>query len=259
MLDQASQLRSLVLRAVRQREAQSAMPPRLIAVCGAGREVGASTIALHLALELVEQGSRVVLVDADYEHPSLAKRCEITPALAAYDPATARRDIHEALHRGPGGVQVVPGVWSDDMSLDKSLTQLHRQFQQLGKHADVIVVDLGAGPIEVLKGFRDADDVLVVTTTANAAVMDAYTLVKQAFVSRAGRSTQVLVNGTDDAAQAAEVFARINRSCRRFLGFSISCSIAVPYDSELSGTMTGCMAQLAAELTSGDRELRKAG
>src|SRR5688572_18594818 len=101
MSDQASQLRHLVLRAARQRGAEVSPPPRIVAVLQARREQGVTTITAQLGRALVEQGARVVLIDADPQRRDLARHCgiEVPPT---YNASVARQDIHEALLPGAG-------------------------------------------------------------------------------------------------------------------------------------------------------------
>src|SRR5215213_3710073 len=112
MSDQASHLRHLVLRAARQLGAEGALPPRIAAVLAAQRGLGTTTTAALLGRALVEQGARVVLVDADLQQRALAQACGITVP-ASYHAAAARQDIHETLLPLPGGLQIVPGIWED--------------------------------------------------------------------------------------------------------------------------------------------------
>ena len=65
MIDQATELRKLVLRAMREQPIITGPPPRLIVLTGGKSGVGVTTIAVNLSVALAEQGSRVVIVDAD--------------------------------------------------------------------------------------------------------------------------------------------------------------------------------------------------
>jgi MinD-like ATPase involved in chromosome partitioning or flagellar assembly len=228
MSDQADHLRHLVLRAARQRDAE-ALPPRIVAVAQANRGMGSTTICAHLGRALVESGARVVLIDADPNTANLARRCEVQVPVT-YRAAIARQDIHESLLRAPGGLQLVPGVWDDTASpTERIQQQLLRQFQQLGRHADWLVLDLGVPRSEVLRTWRDAiETFLLVTTPDGASVMDTYTFIKQSLVARAGRGIELLVNRADSARMAGDVFDRVDRSCQRFLGFGVQLAGHVP-------------------------------
>ena len=247
MSDQASHLRHLVLRAARQRGTDAALPPRIAAVLAAQSGLGTTTTAALLGRALVEQGARVVLIDADLQQRDLARACGITVP-ASYRAKVAREDIHEALLPLPGGLQIVPGVWEDAARpLERILQQLLQQFQQLGRHADLLVLDLGAVDAQILQSWREAvETFLLVTTPASSAVMDSYTLIKQSLAHRSGQGIELLVNKAADRAEAADVFGRVDRSCQRFLGFGVQLAGHLPVDAKV-----GDLSVMAARLCEG--------
>jgi flagellar biosynthesis protein FlhG len=247
MSDQASHLRQLVLRAARQRGADAVLPPRIAAVLAAQSGLGTTTAAALLGRALVEQGARVVLIDADLQQRDLARACGITVP-ASYRAKVARQDIHEALLPLPGGLQIVPGVWEDAARpLERILQQLLQQFQQLGRHADLLVLDLGAVDAQILQSWREAvETFLLVTTPASSAVMDSYTLIKQSLAYRAGQGIELLVNKAADRAEALDVFGRVDRSCQRFLGFGVQLAGHLPAEAKV-----GDLNVIAARLCEG--------
>jgi len=244
MSDQASHLRQLVLRAARLQGSEAVSPPRMIAVLAAREGLGATTAAALLGQSLADQGSRVVLIDCDQQQASLATRCGLSVP-PGYKAKTAQQDVHEALLPLPGGLQIVPGVWDESGKRgERVLQQLLRQFQQLGRHADLLVLDLGAAEADVLRAWREAiETFLLVTTPASAAVMDTYTLIKRSLVHRGGQGTELLVNQAVDRRETDDVFARVNRSCQRFLGFGLQMAGHLPADAKAFD-----LASLAARL-----------
>jgi MinD-like ATPase involved in chromosome partitioning or flagellar assembly len=250
MSDQASHLRHLVLRAARLRGAEGAPPPRIVAVLAAREGLGVTTAAALLGQALADQGSRVVLIDCDRQQTDLANRCGLVVP-ASYTAKVARQDIHEALLPLPGGLQIVPGVWEDAAKpAERVLQQLLRQFQQLGRHADLLVLDLGCVETEVLCAWRDSiETFLLVTTPASAAVMDTYTLIKRFLANRAGQGTELLVNQAAQRREADDVFARVDRSCRRFLGFGLELAGHLPSPARASD-----LNAIAARLSEGNSD-----
>jgi flagellar biosynthesis protein FlhG len=243
-MDQASQLRHLVLRAAWHRDSDGP-PPRTLGVLGAQRGVGTTSITAALGRALVDQGERVVLIDADSVHSALAASCGLEVP-SNYDPAIARTDIHEAIVRGPAGMQLVPGIWTDVAAVpsERTLTQLIRQFQQLGRHADLLLLDLGAAHSEIISAWHEAfESLLLVTTTEAPSVMDCYARIKQTLSGYGGRGLQLVVNQAADAAAAQHVATRVDRCCRRFLGFGLNPAAWVA-----SGNVEEGLMPLAAEL-----------
>ena len=253
MSDQASHLRHLVLRAARLRGTEGAPPPRIVAVLAAREGLGATTAAAWLGQALADQGSRVVLIDCDRQQSDMAQRCDLAVP-ASYSAKVARQDIHEALLPLPGGLQIVPGVWEDNSKpSERVLAQLLRQFQQLGRHADLLILDLGCVEADVLRAWRDAiETFLLVTTPASAAVMDTYTLIKRSLTHRAGQGLELLVNETAQRREADDVFLRVDRSCRRFLGFGIQLAGHLPKPAQVSD-----LNAIAARLGEGNTEQRR--
>ena len=114
-----------------------------------------------------------------------------------------------------------------------SYERLQRQLSTLGRHADIVFLDLGSG--ELLRRFSaTADDVLLVTTPDNVAVMDAYARIKTDLASASTRSLRLVVNLTADESQAADVYLRVENSCRKFLGATIQFAGHVPRDDAVS-------------------------
>ncbi|NLF71299.1 MAG: P-loop NTPase [Candidatus Anammoximicrobium sp.] len=170
MLDQATELRKLVLRSMRETPPDGSPPPQRLVVCGAAVGVGVTTLSINLAIALSGHGCRVVLVDADWRHPDVARRCGLNAAVGIADVLAARRDIHEILQPGPGGIQVAAGCEGEDVDNGsdwREFTQqrLLRQLDRLGRHADLIVLDAGSGGHDVMQRFwRAANQVMLVTT-----------------------------------------------------------------------------------------------
>jgi len=233
MLDQATHLRQLVMRANRQAVADHADPPRLVVISGGKAGVGATTLALNLAISLASHGSRTVLIDADFRRADIAALCGRNDSPGIGDVLAGRHDIHEVLQRAPGGIQLAAGTHlSVDKALgsEKALQRLLKQIRSLGPHSDVVVVDTGYGYEEITTRFWQAsDEVLLVTTPDAVAVMDTYATVKTILAQTTGLiPLKLLVNLAESAAIAADVHRRIDQSCQRFLGLPLELAGAVP-------------------------------
>lgn len=226
MSDQATELRKLVLRSARESSAHAGPQPRLVVISGGKGGVGATTLSVQLSIALAEQGSRVVLVDADLRRADVALLCGLQEQRSVADVLTSRSDIHEVLVRGPSGVLVVPGLWAPGSTASFSETtqlRLIKQLRLLGRHADIVLLDVGCGSPEVLRRFwQAANDIIMVTTPDSVSVMDCYATIKTVLAGEQTDSLRVIVNRAASAAVADDVHQRINQSCQRFLGVSIT-------------------------------------
>jgi flagellar biosynthesis protein FlhG len=236
MLDQATELRKLVLRSVRETVPDGSPTPPILVVCGGHGGVGVTTLAIHLSVALSGQGCRVVLVDADLHRPAVAAACGLSGDAGIADVLTARRDIHEVLQPGPGGVQVVAGRGSLGNAADwgeVAQQRLLRQLKKLGRHADLIALDAGSGGHEVMRRFwQVADQVVLVTTPDPLAVREAYATMKRLAGTDPVAVLRLLVNRVSDQNAAEEVHRRMCEASERFLELTVGLLGCVPSVAE---------------------------
>lgn len=234
--DQADALRQLVRQHLKP-AAPVGLAPRLLAVSGGKGGVGASTVAINLAVALARLGNRTVWIDADLNR-SGAVDWRVPPEHGSLvDVLVGRRTIHEVLERGPAGVQILPGAWAPAELTDISATSQQRfiaDLKHMGLHADAIVLDLGSGRNHFVRRFwQVADQVLLVTGADSAAVMESYAAIKVLLAGDAAVTIQMLVNLAGPE-QAGDAFARISQACRRFLGVRIGTLGHLPISPELA-------------------------
>jgi flagellar biosynthesis protein FlhG len=240
-LDQAHDLRRMVLHAGRGGPNDSAPPPKIVVVCGGKGGVGTTTVAVNLAILLAREGRRVVLVDADFAGPDVSTLCGIEEPYGAAEVLSGRRTVHEVLSRGPGGIQVLPatrGVTEASDCTPAAQERLIAQLEGLGPHADFVLIDAGSGSGRVMRRFWEAAHaVLLVTHPDDVAVMDAYAVIKLV-CHETPRTAAVaaVANCVDDSFGNGpsraddDVPARLDRACRRFLGMTVACAGRIPFD-----------------------------
>jgi flagellar biosynthesis protein FlhG len=235
MSDQATELRKLVLRAMRESQPLTSPAPRLILVAGGQIGVGVTTLAVNLAVALAEQGSRIVLIDADSQGAGIATLCGLQAQRTIIDVLAARQDFHEALQLGPAGIQVIPGRPGRGPEISSmALERLMRQISKLGRHADSVLVDVGNGANDLVRRIAQAaDEVIVVSTTDSASVMDTYARIKLTLSEHRPHAVSLIVNRIADEPQSTDVFRRIDQSCQRFLGHGIEYLGGIPEDDEV--------------------------
>src|SRR5688572_10964684 len=235
MVDQASQLRSLV----RERTATDAgagasatpRPPRqrrasVIAVTSGKGGVGKSNIAVNLAIQFAAAGKAVVLLDADLGLANADVLCNVDLRSNLAHVIARKKELHEVMVDAPGGFSLIGGA--SGLARMADLTDADRQrlvdaMGELETHADVILIDTGAGiSPNVLSFTRAADHVLVVTTPEPTAITDAYAVVK--VISRdatAERRLSLLVNQARSSGEGQVVYERIAKVAKQFLGVGL--------------------------------------
>lgn len=228
MSDQANNLRKLVLAGRRPAldcARADGPPPRMLAVAGAKGGVGCTSVAVNLALALASQGLRTVLIDADLNGADVATMCRLPEQHTLADVLAGRRDVHEALVRGPGGIQVLPGAWASRPLKDAPPAAQDRLLEDLaglGRHIDFVVLDVGCGVNSASRRFWNAaDEVLMVASTDRVALMDAYAAVKLLTGDFGQSRIRMWVNLAPDGRTAEDAHRRLSRACWRFLGIKL--------------------------------------
>src|SRR3954451_22655036 len=103
MIDQATQLRSLV----RQHRTQRAS---VIAITSGKGGVGKSNVAVNLAIKLASVGKTVVLLDADLGLANADVLCNIDLPYNLSAVIARKKELHEVLVKAPGGFSLIGGA-----------------------------------------------------------------------------------------------------------------------------------------------------
>src|SRR2546421_4533550 len=111
MNDQAKLLRQLVREEAENRPAHADDHARLIVVAAGKGGVGATTVAANLAIALSRAGHACVLVDGHPHTADATTLCGLDAQFGVSHVVAGWRSAEETLLAGPGGIQVLPGVW----------------------------------------------------------------------------------------------------------------------------------------------------
>lgn len=237
MLDQANELRRLVLQAALGRSARAEPAPRMVVVAGGTTRVGTTTTAVNLAVAFAEQACRTVLVDANLEGAAVATQCGLTVRYTLDDVLHGRRTIHEVLQRGPAGIQIVPGASESlgDVRLgDLAVHRLVSQFRTLGRHADITVVDAGLATAPLARQLTaNGDDLVLVSSPDPTSVTQTYAAIKSQS-DTLSRTPWLVVSRAATDAEAEDAHRRLAMSCRRFLGVPLEWLGWVPEDEAVA-------------------------
>ena len=243
MIDQAAALRDLVRQCERDSApAATHRMTRILFVGGKGG-VGTTTIAVHTTLALRAAGRRPLLIDADLYRADTLLLCGLDPS-ALQPTGSVRAALKDSIQIGAGGIRVLPSIWPPGRPItltESSWRRLNDQIDGLAPHTDLAVFDSGGSYGEIRRRlWRSADAVVLVTRPDDLSVMDAYATVKsmhQAGLLLPSQSLGLVVNLAGSDAQAADVYERIARSCRRFLETSLADLGHVLRDDELERPM----------------------
>lgn len=253
MTDQADHLRKLVRDTIETRPSLAPGLP-LIAISGSDASTGISALMTDVALELVALGKRVVVVDANLESPLLSNqhrsdnRCSLSTVLSG--DAT----VKETLCTLDDGLLLLPGnpVENAPPELNReTFNRLHSELTDLQSLADIVLVDTGNGMTPwVQNWWQAAAQIVLVTTSEERSITNAYTMVKHASRGNADNQLKLVVNQCDNEDSAARITARFAATCLRFLGVGVVESQPVPVGAIGLREYTRAVRLLASDLLS---------
>lgn len=194
--------------------------------------VGKTSIAVNLALVLRRLGHRVTLLDADFglanSHILLGRKS----AHKLKDVIKGDAPITDAVETAVHGIKLIAGGSGELSMLDleaSSRHQLIRNLDALADETDFLIVDTPAGAADNTLAFvAAADRVLLVVVGEPTSFMDAYTVIKAAYIERGVRSFSVLINMAKNAEEAQQHFEKFRAITLRFLDVDLSFAGHVP-------------------------------
>lgn len=238
MKDQAAKLRSIVNKLnntditsdnketiVPERTVGNRRNARVITVTSGKGGVGKTNITINLAIKISQLGLKVIVIDADLGLSNVDIVLGKTPNFNLSDVINNRRNIHEIIEEGPGGVKFISGGsgLQDLIKINKEqLAHLLIELGRLDEEADIIFIDTGAGiSDQVLSFVYAAKEVIVITTPEPTAITDAYALIKVIAQKDKSKKISLLLNKADNPTEASNTLDKLYQVCLKFLGISI--------------------------------------
>lgn len=118
-------------------------PCRSVVFTGAAEHVGVSWALIAFGCALAEQGSRVLLIDANLRQPVLHRLCAVTDAAGLSDAISSGTALHEVIRTTVRDrLTVIPaGASTENPALLLQQDRCRELFAQARRHADWVLVD----------------------------------------------------------------------------------------------------------------------
>lgn len=209
-------------------------PVRVIAVAGGKGGVGKTTVAINLALALIDSGHRALVLDTDLSLGNVDVMLGLTPHFTLADVFAGRCTLAETIITGPRGLLVVPAS-----SGKRHMTELRpaeyagliHAFSELRQPLDTMIIDTATGISDsVLTFIQAAQDVIVTLCNEPASMADAYALIRILAQERGVKRVHVLANMTRSATEGREMFRALARTSERCLNVVLDYAGAIPCD-----------------------------
>lgn len=216
----------------------------VISIASGKGGVGKSSLAVNFALRLQAIKGSTLLVDSDLlmanSHILLGHR----PQFDLIDVLDGRCLLQDAIAEIPGALSLLPGrtgVLSSIAQQQDPLKNLIPDIKAQAPQFDYVVVDVPAGSGDsVMNTLSQSDHVVVVLLGQATSFVDAYALIKSAYLERGVYQFSIVVNMAHSRAQSQGIFENFERTVSSFLPVALIYSGYVPKRREMHRSSIDC-------------------
>jgi len=210
--------------------------PRVISVSSGKGGVGKTFLSIHLAARAVQQGQKVLLIDADLGLANVDVMLGLSARSSTRDVIHGTAGIGDVIVPAPGGFDVLPGGSGLSEMTALSLNEQRAflgELETVSANYNLILIDNAAGIGEnVLYFASSAQSALVVLTSDPTSLTDAYALIKVMSRQRHLRRFMILVNQSGKT-EAKRTFNRLLKVSDHYLDVYLDYMGHVPSSRDI--------------------------
>lgn len=192
-----------------------------ISITGGKGGVGKTSVSLKLAKELANQGSKVLLIDCDYNLSNTAIKLGLPVTNTFYSLVSAQKSFEECLHID-GNFHLLSGcngsvdLFDTEFKLEQIIIDVIHEHEN---EYDFILLDCPAGLLrETLTLNAYCDKRIVVVTPDRASITDSYSLIKVLSHKFGIKENHLLINMYSTTSQFEKVVKTLSETVENFLG-----------------------------------------
>ena len=208
-----------------------------IAVTSGKGGVGKTNTAVNLATTLCRLGKRVVLFDADFGLANAHVLLGTNPKTTTADFLAGKASMAETMTPAPLGLNFISGGSGliELLNLDNQARyRMLAGLSGLQTEIDYLIVDCPAGASDSTLFFVNAADVaLVVLVAEPTSFLDAYALLKAAYLEKNITEFSIMVNMAENSKTAEANFNKFRDIAMRFLDVKLHYAGMIPQSTAI--------------------------
>ena len=212
-----------------------------IAIASGKGGVGKTTIAVNLSLSLALQNKETLLLDADLGMANSHILLGINPTRSLEDFISGNSKLEDVITTTKEKLKFVSGGNALNNLLNLSDLERHKiiqSFDSLTKKPDFMIIDIGAGAETSSMSFMaSANKVLIVLTGEPTSFIDAYSLIKSAYLDYKMDNFGVIINMAASQLQAKLNFDKFQSITQRFLDVNLKFIGHVPSSQRIKNSI----------------------
>ncbi len=221
MLDQATDLRKLVLTSEATGKEDKTQKARVFSITSGKGGVGKTSIAINLAFALKQLNKNTLIIDADLGLANVDILLGLIPKWTLQNIVNQEVQILEAIIKSPDGLSILPSGSGIEELTHLDLQQklyLKSQFDLLDRQFEFILIDTAAGISSNVMTFNQmAQEVIVVLSPDPTSLADAYATIKILSQRYAVEKFLIITNNVKNNRVGQELYKKLEKICWRFL------------------------------------------
>lgn len=206
---------------------------RVISFTSGKGGVGKTNSLINIGLALVNEGRRVLILDADLGLANVDILLGLTPKYTLEDLLYNQKNIEDIIVESENGLSVIPagsGVLSL-LNLDANKKSLIiSEVERIAKDYDYLLIDTGAGISDDVLFFNTvAMEVVCVINSEPTSLTDTYSLIK-VLSQRGEKDFSILVNNVKNETEAKNAYKKLFMAVEKFLRVKLKYVGFIPSD-----------------------------
>lgn len=206
---------------------------RVISFTSGKGGVGKTNSLINIGLALVNEGRRVLILDADLGLANVDILLGLTPKYTLEDLLYNQKNIEDIIIESENGLSVIPagsGVLSL-LNLDANKKSLIiSEVERIAKDYDYLLIDTGAGISDDVLFFNTvAMEVVCVINSEPTSLTDTYSLIK-VLSQRGEKDFSILVNNVKNETEAKNAYKKLFMAVEKFLRVKLKYVGFIPSD-----------------------------